>query len=202
MFFDSINFDLARMGVVYFHLVACCIAIGTVFMSDLRMVRSLLRGDRDTVERDHLVGLQTTVSRALLALWITGALLVGMDIWAKDVSVLFNPKLQAKIAVVALLTVNGFALHGKVLPALQRVRCMLDLSPSMRGFAVMAGAVSGVSWLYAAALGVGRPLNWKYSLGEIMMAYPAFIACGFMGMTLLLAWCGYRRQAVGVPAHG
>jgi hypothetical protein len=199
MMFD---FELARMGVVYFHLVACCIAIGTVFMSDLRMVRSLLRGDRDTVERDHLVGLQTTVSRSLLALWVTGALLVGMDIWVKDVSVLFNPKLQAKIAVVTLLTVNGFALHSKVLPALQRVRCMLDLSPPMRQFAVMTGAVSGVSWLYAAALGIGRPLNWKYSLGEIMMAYPAFIACGFMGMTLLLAWCGWRRQAVGIRGHG
>ncbi|TFZ05625.1 hypothetical protein EZ313_02890 [Ramlibacter henchirensis] len=199
MMFD---FDLARMGVVYFHLLACCIAIGTVFMSDLRMVRSLLRADEVTVEQDHLEGLQTVVSRALLALWITGAMLVGMDVWAKGAPVLLNPKLQAKIAIVVLLTLNGFALHRIVLPALQRVTCMLHLAPSMRQFAVLAGAVSGVSWLYAAALGVGRPLNWKYSLTEIVMAYPAFIACGFMGMTLLMTWCSYRRQAIGVRAAG
>ena len=197
-----LDFDLARMGVVYLHLVACCIAIGTVFMSDLKMVRSLLAGDSDTVDGDHLVSLQTTVGRCLLALWITGAVLIGMDISVKGWSVLANPKIQAKIAVVALLTLNGFALHGMVLPALRRVNCILHLNMSMRQFAALTGAISGVSWLYAAALGVGRPLNWKYSLVEIMMAYPAFIAAGFMGMTALMAWCAYRRNNLAaIPAQ-
>jgi hypothetical protein len=196
-----LDFDLARMGVVYLHLVACCVAIGTVFMSDLRMVRSLLAADDQTVDGDHLASLQTTVGRCLLALWITGALLIGMDISVKDWSVLANPKIQAKIAVVALLTLNGFALHGMVLPALRRVNCILHLNMSMRQFAALTGAISGVSWLYAAALGVGRPLNWKYSLGEIMMAYPAFIAAGFMGMTALMAWCAHRRNLAAIPAQ-
>lgn len=196
-----LDFDLARMGVVYLHLVACCVAIGTVFMSDLRMVRSLLAAEDQTVDGDHLASLQTTVGRCLLALWITGAVLIGMDISVKGWSVLANPKIQAKIAVVALLTLNGFALHGIVLPALRRVNCILHLNMSMRQFAALTGAISGVSWLYAAALGVGRPLNWKYSLGEIMMAYPAFIAAGFMGMTALMAWCAHRRNLAAIPAQ-
>lgn len=196
-----LDFDLARMGVVYLHLVACCVAIGTVFMSDLRMVRSLLAAEDQTVDGDHLASLQTTVGRCLLALWITGAVLIGMDISVKGWSVLANPKIQAKIAVVALLTLNGFALHGLVLPALRRVNCILHLNMSMRQFAALTGAISGVSWLYAAALGVGRPLNWKYSLGEIMMAYPAFIAAGFMGMTALMAWCAHRRNLAAIPAQ-
>jgi hypothetical protein len=196
-----LDFDLARMGVVYLHLVACCVAIGTVFMSDLRMVRSLLAAEDQTVDGDHLASLQTTVGRCLLALWITGAVLIGMDISVKGWSVLANPKIQAKIAVVALLTLNGFALHGMVLPALRRVNCILHLNMSMRQFAALTGAISGVSWLYAAALGVGRPLNWKYSLGEIMMAYPAFIAAGFMGMTALMAWCAHRRNLAAIPAQ-
>jgi hypothetical protein len=196
-----LDFDLARMGVVYLHLVACCVAIGTVFMSDLRMVRSLLAADDQTVDGEHLASLQTTVGRCLLALWITGALLIGMDISVKGWSVLANPKIQAKIAVVALFTLNGFALHGMVLPALRRVNCILHLNLSMRQFAALTGAISGVSWLYAAALGVGRPLNWKYSLVEIMMAYPAFIAAGFMGMTALMAWCAHRRNLAAIPAQ-
>ena len=43
-------------------------------------------------------------------------------------------------------------------------------------------------------LGVGRPLNWKYSLAEILAAYPALIAGGFVGLMLLLAWAQYRAS--------
>jgi hypothetical protein len=48
--------------------------------------------------------------------------------------------------------------------------------------------VSGVSWFYAAMLGIGRPLNNKYSLLEIMGAYPVLIVGGFASMVLLTAW--------------
>ncbi|MNF09422.1 hypothetical protein D3C80_2100810 [compost metagenome] len=41
-------------------------------------------------------------------------------------------------------------------------------------------------------LGVGRPLNWKYSLTEILAAYPALIVGGFAGLMLLLAWARHR----------
>jgi hypothetical protein len=34
-------------------------------------------------------------------------------------------------------------------------------------------------------LGVGRPLAWKYSLSELLMAYPVLIALGFLTMLVL-----------------
>jgi ABC-type phosphate transport system permease subunit len=37
-------------------------------------------------------------------------------------------------------------------------------------------------------LGVGRPLAWKYSLVELLAAYPVLIVGGFAMMVLLTAW--------------
>ena len=202
------KFDLLRMGIVYVHLIACCIALGTVFMSDLQLVRGLLRSEGGTVEPDHLAGLHHTLVRALAALWITGVAIVAMDIWKADTGVLFNPKLQAKFAVVLLLTLNGLALERVVLPAMKKAGSIMRLTFSNRLLAVFVGAVSGVSWFYAAALGVGRPLNWKFSLAEIMAAWPVLVMGGFFLMVTLTAWAQYSANGgarglkpVPVPAH-
>ncbi|MCY1541790.1 hypothetical protein D9M68_774930 [compost metagenome] len=65
----------------------------------------------------------------------------------------------------------------------------------MRMFALFAGALSGVSWFYAAMLGVGRPLSWKYSLTEILAAYPVLIIGGFIMMALLTQWAKKREES-------
>jgi hypothetical protein len=180
------------MGVVYLHLLACCVAIGLVFMSDLDMVKRLLMGDGATLDARHLGGLHKTLVRALLLLWLTGSGLVAIDVWTKGVEVLANPKLQSKFAIVILLTMNGVVMHHTVLPLLKRAGALMRLTFSQRMLAIFTGAVSGVSWFYAAMLGVGRPLNWKYSLVQIMAAYPALIMGGFVAMLVLTAWSQYH----------
>lgn len=187
--------EFARMGLVYVHLIACCIAIGMVFMSDLTMVKQLLEGDPDArVDAKHLSELQTTVSRALLALWISGVAIVTLDAWLKGWGYFANPKLQSKIAIVTILTINGYALHKYVLPLMQKAGSLLRLSFSQRLLAMFAGAVSGVSWFYAAMLGIGRPLNWKYSLLEILAAYPVLIAGGFIVMGFVASFAQYKAS--------
>lgn len=189
------HIEFSRMALVYLHLIACCVAIGLVLTSDIAMVKQLLNGNlNERLDRDHLVSLQTTVSRALLALWVTGVLLVTLDASIKGWDYFANPKLQSKIAIVALLTLNGFALHKYVLPLLMRAGSLLRLSFSQRMLAIATGAVSGVSWFYAALLGIGRPLNNKYSLLEILAAYPVLIFGGFVAMVLLTAWSQYRAS--------
>jgi hypothetical protein len=189
------EFEFTRMGLIYAHLIACCAAIGLILMSDIAMVRQLISGDpRERMDPKHLQELQNTVAMALVALWATGAAIVALDASFKGWGYFANPKLQAKIAVVCLLTLNGVLLHHRVLPLMKKAGSLLNLSFSQRSFAVFAGAVSGVSWFYAAMLGVGRPLNWKYSLAEILAAYPALIAGGFVGLMLLLAWAQYRAS--------
>ena len=178
--------EFTRMGIVYLHLIACCVAIGLVFTSDIAMVKQLIKGDpAEALHARHLSDLQTTISRALLALWVTGAAIIALDASLKGWGYFANPKLQSKVAIVMLLTLNGYALHKYVLPMLKKAGSLLKLSFSQRNFALFTGAVSGVSWFYAAMLGIGRPLNWKYSLIEIMAAYPVLIAGGFGFMVLI-----------------
>ncbi|MNP16397.1 hypothetical protein D3C76_1087880 [compost metagenome] len=117
-----------------------------------------------------------------------------MDYSVKGAVYFLNPKLQAKILVVVLLTVNGFILHSAVMPAMTKAGTLLKMEVHARTLAVFSGVVSGVSWFYGAMLGIARPLNWKYSLGEIMFAYPLFICIGFIMMTLLVKWASKRAE--------
>ncbi|MGF6558899.1 hypothetical protein ABIA48_005279 [Pseudomonas sp. S30_BP2TU TE3576] len=178
--------EFVRLGVIYAHLVACCVAIGLVLTSDVAMVRDLLKR-KVLTEHDnaHMESLQKSVVVALIALWITGIAVIGIDYMEKGVDYFMNPKLQAKVIIVALLSYNGVLLHRLVLPALQKAGSLLDLGFSARMLALACGSLSAVSWMYAAMLGVGRPLAWKYSLSELLMAYPVLIVLGFLAMLAL-----------------
>lgn len=116
---------------------------------------------------------------------MTGAAVIGIDYLEKGMSYFMNPKLHAKVIIVMLLTYNGILLHRLVLPALQKAGSLLYLGFSARMLALFCGSLSAVSWMYAAMLGVGRPLAWKYSLFELLMAYPVLIALGFLSMLVL-----------------
>ncbi|MCO6055483.1 hypothetical protein NG726_02175 [Pseudomonas sp. MOB-449] len=193
------NFELLRLAVVYMHLIACCVAVGLVLTSDLAMARQLLRGDDSThCQQPHLESLQRTISLALLVLWVTGAAIILLDMSVKGWAYLLNPKLQAKVLIVALLTLNGMLLHRAVLPALARAGSLLALEPTLRSLTLFAGTVSAVSWFYAALLGVGRPLAWKYSLAELMAAYPLLIIAGYAVMRLLVAIARKRSRTDAV----
>lgn len=178
--------EFLRLGVIYVHLVACCVAIGLVLTSDVAMVRDLLKRKVFT-EHDnaHMESLQKSVIIALIALWVTGIAIIGIDYLEKGMDYFMNPKLHAKVIIVMLLSYNGILLHRLVLPALQKAGTLLNLGFSARMLALFCGSLSAVSWMYAAMLGVGRPLAWKYSLSELLMAYPVLIVLGFLTMLAL-----------------
>lgn len=188
--------ELVRLGVVYVHLIACCVAVGLILTSDLKMLKHLITGN-PAYQHDsaHLDSLKSTILNALIALWITGILIVGMDSYDKGYSYFLNPKIQAKIAMVVLLTINGAILHHVVMPSMKRAGSLLEMSSNDRLLACFAGVVSGVSWFYAAMLGVGRPLAWKYSLIELLAAYPFFIAIGFAMLVMLTVLAKTRSDA-------
>jgi hypothetical protein len=191
--------ELLRMAVVYVHLLACCVAIGLLITNDVAMIKSLIRADAShVVEVQHLRGLQKLMTRALQMLWLSGVAIVAMDVAIKGWDCLGNPKLQSKLVVVIVLTLNGAALHHLVLPHLHRAGSVLRLSWRRQQLALLAGSVSAVSWLYAALLGVGRPLNWKFSMLEILACYPVLIAGGFFGLGVLCSRAS-ARTLVGQP---
>lgn len=193
--------ELFRLSIVYLHLIACCVAIGLVLTSDIAMVTQLIKGDSaEKHDAAHLASLKRTVSLALVALWITGIAVVWLDVSVKGFAYYFsNPKMQAKLIIVALLTLNGFVLHSAVMPVMEKAGSLLQMAFNQRMLAIFAGAVSAVSWFYAAMLGVGRPLAWKYSLMQLLAAYPALVASGFAAMVLLTVWSKQRGNMDFTP---
>lgn len=186
--------ELARMFVVYAHLIACCIAIGLVATSDVRMVKALFDPNHEHDEK-HLPNLQRVVLIALTLLWLTGLTIIGLDVSVKGWHYMDNPKLQAKILLVLMLTVNGVVLHNYVLPRLQEVKCCLfSLTPRWRHIAVFTGSISATSWFGAALLGIARPLNWKYSIVEILGVVPFLIVMGYVGMNLIIFLARMKRS--------
>lgn len=186
--------EFIRLGIVYAHLLACCVAVGMVLTSDIAMVKQLLKGQSARQSSEHLAQLRSSVAIALAALWISGLAIIALDAASAGMQYFLNPKLQAKIGIVVLLTLNGVVLHNLVLPALQRTGSLLELPIGMRHLAIFSGAFSAVSWFYAALLGVGRPLAWKYSLAELMAAYPLLILSGILFMLILVRWSSERAR--------
>ena len=94
------------------------------------------------------------VARGLLMLWTsgTGFLLLYQ---ATEPEKVLDPKIWAKMIIVAILTVNGIAIHRLVLPFLrQRIgqQLLTGVKPGKRAALIGCGVIS-VSWTAPVVLG-------------------------------------------------
>jgi hypothetical protein len=116
-----------------------------------------------------------------------------------------NPKLAAKLVVVALLGLNGFAVHNTALPLFRRQigRTLLDgVEPGRRALLVAIGAVSSVSWLTAAALGCIRELDHAASADLLLMTYGAAVLAVWLGLSAMVRLIGFGSEPRGYPEEG
>ncbi len=95
---------MVKTVLLYLHLLATCAAIGTILLTDLRLMAKAA-GYRVLLEPPERFEARI-VTGALVLLYITGAVIVYMGV-ASHPDYLANQKLQAKLVLVALLTLNG-----------------------------------------------------------------------------------------------
>ena len=151
--------------LVYLHLIATCAAIGTIVITDLRLLAKVL-GYRVVIPAPQRFE-TITISVALAGLYLTGAVLIALGV-ADRADYLTNGKLQGKLMLVGLLTVNAFVLHYRVFPILQRSR---PVSAWTRGnwiTVALAVSLSNSTWFFAAFLGIARPWNYTVSPGFVL----------------------------------
>lgn len=162
------------------HGVALALGLGGAKILDLLLLRALRRPlEAEIVQAFAFVS--NVVAAALAILWISG---IGFLVLYQltDPSLLENPKLWAKIAVVLILTANGVFLHGRILPLLRRQagrRLLEGLSRRTRVVMLSCGAISGVSWYFPFLLGIVRELNFAASVATFLAAY---------GAALIVTW--------------
>lgn len=150
---------------VYVHLIATCAAIGTIVITDLRLLAKVL-GYRVVIPAPQRFE-TITISAALAGLYFTGGILIVLGL-ADRPDYLINGKLQGKLVLVGLLTANAFVLHRWVFPILQRSR---PVSAWTRGnwiTVALAVSLSNSTWFFAAFLGIARPWNYTVSPGFVL----------------------------------
>lgn len=169
------------------HIVALAIAFGAAVAADLLfLTRATFRPiDRTTVLiADYL---SILVAGGLVALWVTGIALAGMQ-WAANPAFIANEKFWAKVFIVVLLTINAGLIHDVILPRVRaRVgRRMFDgLGLGDRLVFALGGALSISSWLFPTLLGAARELNNRTPAHEILTCYYVSLGLGFAAIRAL-----------------
>lgn len=153
---------LLNQAVLFVHVIAFALTLSAVLREDLRWLRNR------RIDAARLHSTMRTVTAGLVVLWASGLALWAFAAAASAVPWALTAKLCAKLVVVTLLTLNGWALHAWVFPGLRAAgpanRQALRLPAAL-------GAVSSASWVYASFVGVARPLAGVWSFADFMLLY-------------------------------
>ncbi|WP_246775823.1 hypothetical protein [Methylobacterium aquaticum] len=168
--------------LVALHLLGLCFGLGGATMLDFWILRWMRWGSLPAEISRIFLFISKVVTVGLGLLWLSG--LGFLAVYAAESPEKFgNPKLLAKITVVVVLTVNGLLIHAVVLPGVLRDirQPMLDGVSGVRtGIFLVSGAISGVSWYTAFALGLMRELNGVVPAGLLLSLW----LCAVMAASL------------------
>jgi hypothetical protein len=174
---------LVKQLVLIVHTFAFAFAVAAVLRED---VLCLMERQLDLV-RLHSTARLT--GYLLLALWATGIALLVIEYGLYFHWSVLSAKLLCKIAVVVSLTANGLILHWIVFPRLETG------STESAPWACIFGAVSTVSWVYAACVGLGRYVGVFISLEQFMLIYAVLLAVGVFISLVFVAPRLYKQMA-------
>ncbi|RYB05338.1 Nif11-like leader peptide family natural product precursor [Lichenibacterium ramalinae] len=184
--------------LLLFHILGVVFGVGGVLMLDIDLVR-LLRGSKVTPQNVDLTKFVSIFVKAgLIVVWTSGLLIIAI---APDgpASVLANPKLQAKLVVVVVLTINALFVETLALPLLVRnvgKPLFHGVDQVRRSVVLGCGAISTLSWVFPVALGLARELNGIVPAQLILLNYTMLLA----GLAITMQLAGrlvYRPKLQG-----
>jgi hypothetical protein len=178
---------MLTMALVFVHLLAASMALGAIVATDLRLLSKLAQDRIRIAPPNAFVARIVMVGLALL--WASGIAIVGVGAFA-DPGTLANPKLQAKIGLVVLLTANAFALHRITFPRLAKGRRVARWRAGDWLAVAVPVALSNTLWLFAAFLGIARPWNHTVPLADVLAAAAGFYVVVQLGVFTILGVAG------------
>lgn len=182
---------LLKNALTFCHLIAMAIAVGKMLDYDFRFLRAVHQRPSPQLLQD-LRHTKTTMTLALIALWLTGAALVYAG-YAQNPDYLLNEKLWTKIFTVGVLTVNGVLMHRLAFPVLQQGGAFLELPQRQMLTLTLFAAISSVSWLYASFLGIARSWNHTAPLNYTLGVYAALLLLAGAAAMLGISWLRQRH---------
>jgi len=178
---------LSHMLLVFGHLLAASMALGAIVATDLRLLSKLSQDKVRIAPPNPFV--VRIVMLALLLLYVTGGAIIIQGVAGRP-DYLENPKLQAKIGLVVLLTLNAFVLHKVTFPRLARGRRVPRWNVIDWIVVAVPVAASNSLWLFCAFLGIARPWNYVMPLRDVLeIAATIYLVIQF-GVITILAMAG------------
>lgn len=189
---------MPKTPILFLHLIGLCLAIGPVLIMDLRLFRLLLGNPVRRTDIDLAAFLAPWVRAGLLLLWVSGAGFL-LHYAFNTPEALSNPKLHAKLLVVAILTSNGMLVerYAFVQLTVREGLPLLDPADRRQRLALLTiGAVSAMSWYTPLLLGVVRELNFACEAWILLSLYALSTAFLFFGLWVITHF-GCRTWVVG-----
>ena len=178
---------MVYMLLVFAHLLAASTALGLIVATDLRLLSKLAADEIRIAPPNEFV--RRIIMLALFLLYVTGGAIVWHGLGERP-DYLLNPKLQAKIALVVLLTVNAFVLHRVTFPRLARGRRIKRWKVADWMAVAVPVALSNSLWMFVSFLGVARPWNYSMPFPDIFEVALAIYLVMQLGVALILVAAG------------
>ncbi len=169
--------------ILVVHLIGLGLGVGGALITDGYVVRNAILTKIKPGVEDTVSFLASIVTVGLVLLWVSGIALAAQMMMTTP-NFINNEKFWAKVAIVAILTVNGVSIHQNVLPLLrkQQGRRLFDgLDRELRLFLAASGSISGVSWILPVLLGSAKEMSYITPFTHIM----AFYCCALIAMTAI-----------------
>ncbi len=157
------------------------IAVGSVTVTDYIHILGLRSARFEKQSLFLYPVLSKLIILCLAIIYVTGALLI----WAKP-SIMSNSLFQLKLALVVIVTINGYILHRILWPKVKRSVLTGVYPPALMKRAALAGSVSVVTWFAIVVLSLTKTID-----------YSALLYLFLYGLALAVAYL----TAVYVESH-
>ncbi len=181
---------MLKLLLLFAHLLGTSLALGAIVATDIRLLRRLA-DDRVRIAPPNPYVMRL-ITLALLLLYTTGSAMLALGL-SENPDYLSNPKLQAKLVLVAVLTINALVLHHATFPGLARGRRVARWKPRDFLRVAVPVALSNCLWMYCAFLGIARPWNHTVSVGFVLGTALWLFAAALAGVTAILVIAAQDR---------
>lgn len=166
-----------RSGLRLVHFAGIILGVGAATLLDLIIFRFVLTRHIEENSIRIVSFSSSIIVIGLILLWASG---IGffVDYWFYDSTKIMNPKLFAKIIIVAALTANAFMVHYYVLPqiAVQIGKRLFDgLTTLHRFLLILIGTISAISWYVPLVLGIVPQFNNTIPADVFIISYIVLI---------------------------
>lgn len=190
--------------LVVAHVLGVAVGVGGVLMLDIYLLK-FVRGSKIKPRDIGTIGyVSLFVKTGLMVVWASGVLIIG---WAPEGAavILANPKLQAKLLIVVVLTLNALFIETLVLPLIKanmKRSLFHGITEGRRMLLLVFGAVSTTSWTFPLLLGLAREWNRVIPAENILEIYGCALLSLSIGLCLVVKALhpGGTKRAARKPA--